>query len=404
MLLSPELTLAQAADRTVVLRFDDIFLFMIFIGWLAKLAVFKELNLLKKTVLNIPIRNYIFVCVLATAMGLLTRQQSLARSFFYLLKYFEYFMLYFLVVNNIENVKEVKIFVFLMIFTCLVVSIYALYSHFGMGLRATAPFEGKEGEPNTLAGYLVILMALCMGLLFHLKNMRIRMGLLLVLLAAFMALLFSLSRGGWLSFIFMYLAMIVLVPRYRAFLILGMACMIAFAPIIFPGEVKTRFAATFERSAKSRTFKVAGKNMAIDESGSYRLNSLAFGYRELLESPLVGHGVPTLALVDTQFTRVMIETGALGLWAFGFLLLRIFSAGRYCLWKARQAQDGFMQGLAVGFQAGFVGLIVHCFSAASFIIVRIMEPFWFLAALVVSMSFLVPLPKQEQGAFIAEGT
>jgi hypothetical protein len=37
----------------------------------------------------------------------------------------------------------------------------------------------------------------------------------------------------------------------------------------------------------------------------------------------------------------------------------------------------------MGFMAGFIGLLVHAVGANTFIIVRIMEPFWFVLAMVV---------------------
>jgi hypothetical protein len=48
----------------------------------------------------------------------------------------------------------------------------------------------------------------------------------------------------------------------------------------------------------------------------------------------------------------------------------------------------------MGFLAGFVGLLFHGIGANTFIIVRIMEPFWFVAAMVI----MVPeLEKKERG-------
>jgi len=44
--------------------------------------------------------------------------------------------------------------------------------------------------------------------------------------------------------------------------------------------------------------------------------------------------------------------------------------------------------MALGFVAGTIGLVVHALGANSFIIVRIMEPFWFFAAVVVSLPAL----------------
>jgi 2-oxoglutarate ferredoxin oxidoreductase subunit alpha len=55
------------------------------------------------------------------------------------------------------------------------------------------------------------------------------------------------------------------------------------------------------------------------------------------------------------------------------------------------------QALALGFVAGTVGLLGHAIGANTFIIVRIMEPFWFFAAVVVALPGLAqeetaPLP------------
>jgi len=39
----------------------------------------------------------------------------------------------------------------------------------------------------------------------------------------------------------------------------------------------------------------------------------------------------------------------------------------------------------MGFLAGFIGLLFHAIGANTFIIVRIMEPFWFTLALVIML-------------------
>ena len=48
-----------------------------------------------------------------------------------------------------------------------------------------------------------------------------------------------------------------------------------------------------------------------------------------------------------------------------------------------KTEDPFLKGLSMGYIAGFVGLLFHAIGANTFIIVRIMEPFWFMTALVV---------------------
>ena len=44
-----------------------------------------------------------------------------------------------------------------------------------------------------------------------------------------------------------------------------------------------------------------------------------------------------------------------------------------------------VRGFAGGFLAAILGILVHGIGSNSFIIIRIMEPFWLLAALVLAM-------------------
>src|SRR5207244_7928876 len=48
--------------------------------------------------------------------------------------------------------------------TCFLVSLFAI-TQIPSGERASAPFEGETGEPNTLGGYLVFMLAIVVGLL-----------------------------------------------------------------------------------------------------------------------------------------------------------------------------------------------------------------------------------------------
>lgn len=51
--------------------------------------------------------------------------------------------------------------------------------------------------------------------------------------------------------------------------------------------------------------------------------------------------------------------------------------------RFRESTDSFYRGLSLGLFAGFIGLLFHAVGSNTFIIIRIMEPFWFLTAMVL---------------------
>ncbi|MET0513785.1 MAG: hypothetical protein ABW047_00430, partial [Nitrospiraceae bacterium] len=104
-----------------------------------------------------------------------------------------------------------------------------------------------------------------------------------------------------------------------------------------------------------------------------------------LKSPLWGLGVTGGPFMDAMYPRVLTETGILGVCAFVALLWTIF---RTCLQGYHEAPDLYMRGLTVGFLLGFLGLLVHAVGSNTFIIVRIMEPFWLYAGILVKSMML----------------
>ncbi|MFH1061437.1 MAG: O-antigen ligase family protein [Candidatus Omnitrophota bacterium] len=381
MLLSPEFAIGGIRGREVVLRIDDIFIFVAFFGWLAKMAVNKELGFAKKTPLNQPIIIYCFLYLIGTLYGVLmgtTRWQS---SIFYFLKYVEYFLLYFMVVNSLKDRRQVKMFIYCMLAIALITSVFAWYLHFSGAERVTAPFEGKHGEPNTLGGYLLLMMMVATGLILNITNLKERIILSAGMCVAFPAFLFTLSRSSWFGFLPAYVVLMFLSRKGKHMLLVVSLLFILLFSVIFPKYVYQRIAYTFEAQT---TRVVMGKVVSIDESSAARVDTFKDSIKHWMRSPILGNGAGSAgATVDNQYMRVLIETGIFGTLAFFLVLFAIWRTALNSLNKAKD--DHFAHGLTAGFIAGFIGLLFHSLGAATFILIRIMEPFWFIAAIVVSM-------------------
>jgi O-antigen ligase len=155
------------------------------------------------------------------------------------------------------------------------------------------------------------------------------------------------------------------------------------SPLFLPKAVKDRIMFTFTQPEEGGQIQI-GK-VRLDTSTSARLTSWKEALSDWPKHPLLGHGVTGYSFVDAQFPRVLVETGILGLVAFLYLLYSILKLTRQNL---KEVNTPYYQGLGIGFLAGFAGLIVHAIGANTFIIVRIMEPFWFFVGIITVLPML----------------
>ena len=382
MLLSPEIMTGETGGGTlgrgVTLRLEDFLLAVIGMSWFARTAVKKELGLFLKTPINKAILFYALACVLSTGFGVMSGRVEMKTGFFYVLKYLEYFIVFFMMVNHVRNTDQIKRFVFCLFLTCFIVSIIGILQIPGGG-RVSAPFEGNVGEPNTFGGYLLFIGAVASGLLAKAESSKIKQILIVLIICIIPPFLFTQSRTSYLAVIPVLIVLGFMADR--RIIILGVLLLSFFVgPLFLPNAVKNRIMFTFTQPEEKGQIRIG--DIRLDTSTSARLVSWKKALSDWPQHPLLGYGVTGYKFVDAQFPRVLIETGLVGLVAFLYLLFSIF---KVAINNLKEIKTPFYHGLTVGFLAGFVGLVFHSIGANTFIIVRIMEPFWFFAGIMVVM-------------------
>jgi len=121
-----------------------------------------------------------------------------ASGFFYVLKYVEYFVVYFMLLNHLRTKQQAIKFIKAALFVGFIISLYAIYQ-IPAGGRVTAPFEGQQGEPNTLGGYLILILSIATGILLKTNIRREKVMLSLLIFFGIIPFLYTLSRGSWLA-------------------------------------------------------------------------------------------------------------------------------------------------------------------------------------------------------------
>jgi hypothetical protein len=386
MLLSPEFGLGGrlAESRSVIFRTEDFLLGIIALSWLAKTAVNKDLGLVLFTPLNRPILVYIATHAIATTVGYLTGTVRTAAGFFYVVKYVEYFFVYYMVVNHVGDRAQVRRLVLVAVLTAIVVSFIGI-AQIPSGERVSTPFEGDEGEPNTFGGYMLLMMGILLGVALETKSLRMCAGSLALVALFLVPFAFTLSRASYLGLVPMVLTL-ALVSSKRQFTIGLLLVALVISPFLIyaaPEPVVKRVKYTFQPEKGQRTVTVG--HVGLDPSTSARIISMQRAWEGWQQRPILGYGVTGFGFMDAQYARTLVETGVVGLAALLWLLAMVLRMARRAY---RGLKDPEERGLALGFLAGTVGLMVHAIGSNTFIIVRIMEPFWLFAGLLVILPML----------------
>jgi len=392
MLLGPEFVVgglggsSATEGRGLTLRFDDLLLAVIGFVWLAKSAIHKQEAPVKRTPLNGPMMLYVAVCLMTTLIGVLAGRVKPLTGFFFNLKYFEYFFVYFMVINAIETENQVRGLIKASLLTCFLVALFGI-AQIPSGQRASAPFEGEQGEPNTLGGYLVFLASIIIGLLITRGAIKgRRWQIVLVLVASLIAIFATLSRSSMLALAVVVLLVVGFTSYRKPLLFAFVLALAVTSPIWAPQSVKERVLFTFKQESQVGQLRVGG--LKVDTSTSERLHSWENSYKFFQKSPVWGAGITgSPYFMDAMYPRLITETGLLGVTAFLFIVYRLFHMAAACY---NRSPDPAMRGLAIGFGLGLIGLLIHGIGSNTFIIVRIMEPFWLYAAFIAKAYLVLP--------------
>lgn len=389
MLLSPELGLGDVGgSRSIVVRYDDILLVIIFLSWFARTAIFKNKPFIISTPVQTPVLLYTSLCVVSTAYGVIRGDIDVQRSFFYVLKYVEYFLLYFMTVNIVESEADVKKYLRYGFIVAVLVTVYAYYYYFNSGVdaRASAPFEApignpKDSEPASLGGYYLLVFGFLMSLLTETSGHLFLLALGL-LVFAFPAFLFTFSRASYIGLIVM-MPLLFLLSRKRRLFMLGFFSAGIIAVSIMPSishKVIDRITMTYQGDYAIQSFNAgAVGQIHLEDSAAARVYSIKrVIFEKLPKHPIVGWGVTGVGIGDTQYSLLLGELGILGACLFVWMLYRLFYTAKVVF---NAYSDPIIRALSLGFMISLVGLLFQSFGVNTFIIVRIMEPFWFIAAL-----------------------
>lgn len=383
MLLSPEIPLGGAGggglegSRSVILRTEDLLLLLVGFAWIARMAIHKDLGAIRRTRLNTCIFAYSACCLLSTLIGIEAGRVRPLVGLCFVAKYVEYFIIFFITLNYVRTGDQFRRLLAAALITAALIGAYGWWQ-IPSGARPSAPFEGKEGEPNTLGGYLVLVfsVACAMALTLPAGWRRWKRGCAALAVSVIPPLLATLSRSSWIGLSASLATLLALSPARRR--LFGMVCVAAVLLFfIHPASVENRILYTFQGEDES----VQVGRVKLDSSSSARLTSWGDALRGFVQHPVAGWGVTGYGFLDAQYFRILVEIGAVGFAAFALL---VGAAGTLFYRVSTSHPDPLVRGLGLGMTAALAGLLAHAIGTNTFMLIRVMEPFWLLTGLVVA--------------------
>jgi len=261
MLLGPEFIVGKIGTgatlgRGLTFRLDDVLIMIIGFAWLAKAALHKELGLFLRTPLNRPIAAYSFAVIFATGLGMIAGRVNFLGGTLFVMKFIQYFIIYFMVVNNLRERRQFERFLLALLATAAISSLIGILQ-IPSGARVSAPFEGSTGEPNTFGGYLVLMLALVAGLYLTSESLQRKYVLAPLAVLIFIPLLYTLSRASYLALIPLAGGLLAFSQR-RLLIASGLALSLALAPFLFPKAVADRVLYTFTQPIHPGQSEIGG--------------------------------------------------------------------------------------------------------------------------------------------------
>lgn len=365
--LSPELTLGGVGD----LRLEDFLIPALVLSWIGRSMRDRERVI--ATPLAGPALLYFAAMVLSTGIGVAAGTTAPGRSFAVLLKYAEYYLLFLLVVNNVRSPRDFKAIAVFAVLAAAASALLAGRSVLPGGESLSGRSHGPSGETaNIFGGYLVLHLGIACSFLAFSRSVFLKVASFASVALMGTAVLSTLSRTSYASLaLALLLVGAILERRLVVLLLIAGILFLAFAPENVSTRAEHLVGVASGDSNPSLDARIAAWEMIV-----IRLSGIEV---------FVGKGAGSIpfADADSEYFRVLADTGLLGLALFGWVLLRIGKTA-WQLYRS-QPRESFGHAYATGFLVAFAAILIHAFAATSFTSIRTMEGFVILCGLMACL-------------------
>ncbi|MDU4962039.1 MAG: O-antigen ligase family protein [Sporomusaceae bacterium] len=304
-----------------------------------------------------------------------------------------YVLLYYLVGHNVRSLDQIKRLLAALLASAVLVSVYGFYQYiFGVDISAFEWVDAQQfpdlkvrvfstwQNPNLLAGFLVSIMAIVIGISLHLTAGEQRLSLLMLFLLLGGCLLLTYSRGAWLSLAVIVAAYGLLSDRRLMWLLL----LIPVVMLCF-GDVSERAASILHPTDTSSTLRLALWHSTLAMIRDNPLTGIGWGAYWLVYPHydyFINDDKTIIFHAHNLYLHLAAETGIPGLAAF---VAFMGCHARLAIRLLRQAVPPWIRGLLAGLTAAILGLIVSGLTDHILFSIQMSMLAWLLFAIVIAV-------------------
>ena len=195
-------------NQEMILR---LFIIIILTLLVIKYFIEKEISWFKNS-LNLPI--FLFVLVMSLPLLRVNVIRVSLRDYEI---FISYFILYFLISNNIDEENQFDSFVKLFFIISLIVALYTLMQYYGLDpyLKELNALSSTIGQKNWISNYLALIFPIIFSYFLLQKIRRNKIFLFLLLFIVYTTLMICQSRGIWISISLTLLIGIFFISKFK---------------------------------------------------------------------------------------------------------------------------------------------------------------------------------------------
>lgn len=346
----------------------------------------------KYTSINAWVIGFILIYALSAVISI-----STVTSLKIALLVISFILFYFVIVNSIENKKQLNIMVVIFVTIGLIISLYGIYQYLFTGGFASylyidkqifedisARITGTFDNPNVMGEYLLFVIPLAMTYFLNKKGWVKKIISLVIVGIMVVSLALTYSRGCYLGLIALVGIFLLLINLKSIILFL---IGILTVPFVLPSSIIKRFASIGNTGDSSTSYRISIWKGAMDMIKDYWYRPIGQGAKAFNSIyPFYSYGGVGAEHTHNLFLQIIIETGILGLITFIGILFKFYQT--LCC-GLKVSKDKEISIYLVAFISGMTGFLIQSLFDNTWYNNKIVLIFWiFVAFAMVSRNLI----------------